>query len=35
MQAIIIRATSGIDRALAKQMSYRGYLVGITGRATA
>lgn len=32
MKAIIIGATSGIGRELAKQMSNEGYLVGITGR---
>lgn len=34
MQAIIIGATSGIGRELAKQMSSLGYTVGITGRRT-
>ncbi|OOF22888.1 hypothetical protein BZJ17_05045 [Salinivibrio sp. IB574] len=32
MKAIIIGATSGIGRELAKQMSVYGYVVGITGR---
>lgn len=32
MKAIIIGATSGIGRELAKQMSDYGYIVGITGR---
>lgn len=32
MKAVIIGATSGIGRELAKQMSNEGYLVGITGR---
>jgi short-subunit dehydrogenase len=35
MKAIIIGATSGIGRELAKQMSAEGYIVGITGRRTA
>lgn len=34
MKAIIIGATSGIGRELAKQMSLAGYTVGITGRRT-
>ena len=34
MKAIIIGATSGIGRELAKQMSAAGYIVGITGRRT-
>ena len=34
MKAIIIGATSGIGRELAKQMSAQGYTVGITGRRT-
>jgi short-subunit dehydrogenase len=32
MKAIIIGATSGIGRELAKQMSHAGYEVGVTGR---
>ncbi len=32
MKAIIIGATSGIGRELAKQMAHEGYHVGITGR---
>ncbi len=32
MKAVIIGATSGIGRELAKQMSADGYIVGITGR---
>ena len=32
MKAIIIGATSGIGRELAKQMSIDGYIVGVTGR---
>lgn len=35
MKAIIIGATSGIGRELAKQMSINGYTVGITGRRSA
>ncbi len=34
MKAIIIGATSGIGRELAKQMSNHGYILGITGRRT-
>jgi short-subunit dehydrogenase len=34
LKAIIIGATSGIGRELAKQMSTKGFIVGITGRRT-